>query len=58
MWVQRFCVDVGDGDGEERTVRGEGKEGKKWVAKRNMDEETLSTGMRRCWGVLVGEGEE
>lgn len=58
MWVQRFCVDVGHGDGKEKTVRGGEKEGKKWVERGRMDEETLSTGMRRCWGMVVGEGVE
>ena len=58
MWVQRFCVDVGDSDGAGRAVLREEKEGKKWVERVRMDEETLSTGMRRCWGMFVGEGVE
>lgn len=54
MWVQRFCISVGDGDGDGDAKR-EGTEGRKWVERGRMDEETLSTGMRRCWGVFAGE---
>ncbi|KAF1964351.1 DNA glycosylase [Bimuria novae-zelandiae CBS 107.79] len=51
MHVHHFRVDV-DEDGEvERGV-----EGVKWVETERMGDETLSTGMRRCWDVVVGRG--
>lgn len=68
MWVERFLVegDGGEEEEEEEEVgkkvgkrKGSGEEGEaeerkvKWVETSGVEGETLSTGMRRCWG-LVG----
>ena len=46
----RLEADVGNVDAGQ--VAGPGSPARKWVATEDMDGETLSTGMRRCWDLV------
>ena len=60
MWVERFVVEGVEGDdggekgGKRKVKAGEEEKATKWVATSGVDGETLSTGMKRCWGVVKG----
>ncbi|KAF1949524.1 DNA glycosylase [Byssothecium circinans] len=50
MHVQRFRLDAGA-----TKAKISGSPARKWVAMEDMDGETLSTGMRRCWDLVKGK---
>jgi A/G-specific adenine glycosylase len=51
MHAYQFMIDVDNIQGFEPTCKG--PPARKWVDSASMDEETLSTGMRRCWELLL-----
>ncbi|KAF2639641.1 DNA glycosylase [Massarina eburnea CBS 473.64] len=53
MHVQHFQLEVGDDEVGQLKVLG--APARKWVATEDMDNETLSTGMRRCWDLIKNE---
>lgn len=60
MYIQLFTIDKIEGGDEDksRTMDGDGAGNgagpkRRWVDTEDMDGQTLSTGMRRCWAVVV-----
>jgi A/G-specific adenine glycosylase len=56
MHTYHYRIDVGDevGDRDEESLVCSGLPVRKWVATGDMEGETLSTGMRKCWGLVAG----
>ncbi|KAF2010362.1 hypothetical protein BU24DRAFT_427495 [Aaosphaeria arxii CBS 175.79] len=53
MHVQHFQIRIAVSESLADSEKGTPKRAK-WVATEAMDEETLSTGMRRCWDLVTG----
>lgn len=52
MHCYHFKIECDDAEGIKTTQAG--PPARKWVESASMDEETLSTGMRKCWDLVVG----
>lgn len=51
MHVHLFELDAGhDQDGE--TIRSSDKKQARWASTKDVEEETMGTGMRQCWGLV------
>lgn len=52
MYCHHFRINCNDVDEVESVLSG--SPARKWVQAASMDEETLSTGMRKCWDLVAG----
>jgi A/G-specific adenine glycosylase len=57
MYIYHYHIDVGDEvrDSGEESLVCSGLPLRKWVATGDMEGETLSTGMRKCWELVAGD---
>lgn len=53
MHAYQFRIDADNAKSFEPVCKG--PPARKWVDGASMDDETLSTGMRRCWDLLASE---
>lgn len=51
MHAYRFQIDIADGEDLKQECSGLPK--RRWVSSEEMDSETLSTGMRKCWELIA-----
>ena len=54
MHVQRFTIKIEEMEALEKEIAGPPR--RRWVATDEMDQETLSTGMRKCWELIKKAG--